>query len=116
MLCTSLNYFKNLRKNLFAKIKQISPPTCFVTFTSIKRLWDPLIKALHTLHAKKLNLPDKIEDLQSIHIIELIHNDPITCARYYDHKTSFFAHYSTKTHLFLNKCVIIFCHKISKVS
>ncbi len=37
----------------------------------------------------------------------MIHNDLITCARYYDHKTLYvFAHYSTKTHLFLDKCVI----------
>jgi hypothetical protein len=53
-------------------------------------LWDPFIKALNTLHVKKLNLPNKIEDLQSINITKLIHNDPITCARYYDHKTSCF--------------------------
>jgi hypothetical protein len=39
------------------------PPTIFVTFTSIKRLWDPFIKALHTLHTKKLNLPNKINNL-----------------------------------------------------
>jgi hypothetical protein len=71
-------------------IKQIGPPTLFCNFTSIEKLWDPLIKALHTLHAKKLNLPKKIENFQSIHITKLIHNDPITCAKYYEHKTSCF--------------------------
>jgi hypothetical protein len=34
----------------------------FVTFTSIEGLWDPFIKALHTLHVSRLNLPNKIED------------------------------------------------------
>jgi len=53
-------------------IQQLDPPTFFVTFTSIERLWDPLIKALHTLHASKLNFLNKIEDLLSIHIAELI--------------------------------------------
>jgi hypothetical protein len=62
-------------------IKQIGPPTIFVTFTFTKRLWDPLIKALHTLHAKKLNLPNKIENLQYINITKLIHNDLITCVK-----------------------------------
>jgi len=115
MLCTSLDYFKILRKNLFAIIKQISPPTCFVTFTSIKRLWDPLIKALHTLHVKKLNLLDKIEDLQSIHIIELIHNDPITCARYYDHKTSCFCTLFNKDpSIFEQMCDNFFVTKFQK--
>ncbi len=32
----------------------------------------------------------------------MIHNDPITCARYYDHKNHVFTHYPIKTHLFLN--------------
>ncbi len=44
-------------------IRQIGLPTFFVTFRSIERLWNPLIKALHTLHVRKLNLPNKIEDL-----------------------------------------------------
>jgi hypothetical protein len=64
--------------------------TFFITFTFAKRLWDPFIKALHTLHAKNLNLLNKIENLQSIHITKLICNDPMTCARYYDYKTSCF--------------------------
>jgi len=41
----------------------------------------------------------------------LIHNDLITCARYYDHKTSCFHTYSTKTDLFLDKRVILFVIK-----
>jgi len=40
-------------------IKQLSPSTFFVTFISIERLWDPLIKTLHTLHVLKLNLLNK---------------------------------------------------------
>jgi hypothetical protein len=35
-------------------IRQIGSPTFFVIFTSAERLWDPLIKALPTLHVKKL--------------------------------------------------------------
>jgi hypothetical protein len=78
-------YFTRLFKKstllFFSYDKKISLPTFFIIFTSIERLWDPLIKALWTLHAKKLNLVNKIENLQSIHIIKLICNDPITCAR-----------------------------------
>ncbi len=59
-------------KYIFVIIKQLSPSTFFVTFISAKRLWDPLIKTLHTLHVLKLNLPNKIEDLQSFHITKLI--------------------------------------------
>jgi hypothetical protein len=62
-LHTSSNYLENLRKKLFIIIRQIGLPTFFVTFRSIERLWDPLIKALYTLHVKKLNFPNTIEDL-----------------------------------------------------
>jgi hypothetical protein len=34
-----------------------------LTFTSTERLWDPFIKDLHTLHASKLNISNKIENL-----------------------------------------------------
>jgi hypothetical protein len=40
-------------------IRQLGPPTFFVTFTFVERLWDPLIKVLHTLHALRLNLSNK---------------------------------------------------------
>jgi hypothetical protein len=53
-------------------IQQLGLLTFFVNFTYVERLWDPFIKVLHTLHASRLNLPNKIEDLQSIHILELI--------------------------------------------
>ncbi len=94
-LRNSSNYFQRLRKKLFAIIR-LSLLTFFFTLTSIKRLWDLLIKSLHTLHVSKLNLSTKIKDFRSVHIIELIWVDPITCARYYNHKTSCFHKLITK--------------------
>jgi hypothetical protein len=94
-LRNSPNYFQRLRKKLFAIIR-LSLLTFFFTFTYIKRLWDLLIKSLHTLHASKLNLSTKIKDFRFVHIIELIWVDPITCARYYNHKTSCFHKLITK--------------------
>jgi hypothetical protein len=49
-------------------IRQIDPPTFFVIFMSTKKLWDLVIKALHTLHVEKLNLPNKNENFQFVHI------------------------------------------------
>jgi hypothetical protein len=49
-------------------IQQLGLLTFFVTFTSDERLWDPFIKTLHTLHASKLNLPNKIKDFQSKYV------------------------------------------------
>jgi len=67
-------------------IQQLDLPTFFVIFTYAERLWDPLNKTLHTLHALRLNFLNKIEYLQFVHITELIQIDPITCVKYYDHK------------------------------
>jgi hypothetical protein len=71
-------------------IRQFDLPTFFVILTYAQRLWDPFNKTLHTLHALRLNFSNKIEDLQFVYIIELIQIDPITCARYYDHKRFLF--------------------------
>jgi hypothetical protein len=49
-------------------IRQIGSPTFKKKITSIETLWNPLIKALHTLHPKKLNLLKKIENFQFINI------------------------------------------------
>ncbi len=81
-------------------IRQFGLPMFFITFTSTKRLWDPFIKILHTLDASKLNLPNKIENVQSVHIVELIWINPITCAIYYDHRTFCFHKLITKDHSF----------------
>jgi hypothetical protein len=37
-------------------IRQLGPPTFFVTLTSAKQLWVPLIKALYKLKKAQLNL------------------------------------------------------------
>ena len=43
---TSPNYYENMKKDLFSMIRQLGPPTFFVTFTSAKNLWSPLCIAL----------------------------------------------------------------------
>ncbi len=60
-LRNSHDSFEKLRKKLFVMIKQLGPPTFFVTFIFTKRLWGHFIKALYTLHASRLNLPNKIK-------------------------------------------------------
>ncbi len=82
----------------FTMIQQLGPPTFFITFTYVKRSWDPLIQILHTLHVSKLNLPNKIEDLQYVHIVKLIRINLFTCVKYYDHKTFCFCKLIIKDH------------------
>jgi hypothetical protein len=63
-------------------VHQLGFSTFIVTFTSTKRLWDFFIKILHTLHVSRLNFPNKIKDLQFVHITELIRINLVTCTRY----------------------------------
>jgi hypothetical protein len=42
-------------------VHQLGLPTFIVISTSIERLWDFFNKNLHTLHASKLNLQNKIK-------------------------------------------------------
>jgi hypothetical protein len=90
--------FWKVIKNLFGMIWQLSLSMFFVTFTSIEKLWDLFVKVLHTLHAPRLNLPNKIKDFQDVHIIELIWTNLITYVKYYDHKTLSFHKLMIKDH------------------
>jgi hypothetical protein len=71
-------------------IKELDFPTFLIIFTFVKRLSEPIIKTLYTLHVKKLNLQNKMKHIEFVHIKKLIHNNPITCSKYYDHKMSYF--------------------------
>jgi len=70
-------------------IRQLGPPTFFITLTSAGRLWTPLIQTLYKLNAKHLNLLD-FNFLESTHIAELVRSDPVTCALYYNNRTRAF--------------------------
>jgi hypothetical protein len=92
-------------------IKQLDLPTFFITFTFVKRLGEPIIKALYTFHVKKLNLSNKMKHLEYVHIKNLIHKNSIMCSKYYDHETSCFHTLFNKGPFFWDKCTICFCHR-----
>lgn len=75
---TSSDYFENMRKDIFAMICQLGPPTFFVTFTSVEHLWDPLTNAL-----KKQNSGNPVTCLNNGSnecIDTLIRSHPVTCS------------------------------------
>ena len=51
-LRTSPDYLCQLRKNVFAMIRQ-GHPTFFVTFTSAESKWPPLLQCLYDINYKK---------------------------------------------------------------
>jgi hypothetical protein len=83
-LRTSLDYLNWLRKDVFAMIQQLGPPTFFV-FISAENIWLLLLKCLYDLNSKNLKLNILFDKLEPKHVVNHIRCDPITCARYYDY-------------------------------
>ncbi len=92
-LRTSLDYLSWLKKDVFAMIQQLDTPTFFVTFMNVKSKWIPLLKCLYDLNNKKLGFNIPFDKLEPKHVANIIWSDPITCARYYDHRMRYFIHF-----------------------
>ena len=63
-------------------IRQLGPPTFFVTFTCSEQHWEDLQITLKTLSTDK-----KFTKNSSYNVQTLVRDDPVTCARYYAHRT-----------------------------
>jgi hypothetical protein len=53
-------------------ICQLGPPTFFVTFTSAKNKWHPLLQCLYDFNSKKLGFNMAFDKLEMKHIVDLI--------------------------------------------
>jgi len=81
---TSPDYHQQMRKKLYAMIRQLDPPTFFVSFSSAKNLWEPLMTALRHIRANTTRPYENELEPNEPH--SLIRNDPMTCAHYYRHR------------------------------
>jgi hypothetical protein len=82
---TSPDYLDRLHKNVFAMIRQLGPPTFFVTFTTGVNNWPELVQTLEDLCVCHNHNDVKIsKDVERPKISELVRMDPVTCTRYYD--------------------------------
>lgn len=69
-------------------IRQLGPPTFFVTFTNAEQNWLPLTQTLEHLYMSHYskstqNQPDSSLE---VNIFSLIKKDLITCTHYYKHR------------------------------
>ena len=59
---TSPDYYENMKKDPFAMIRQLGPPTFIVAFTSAEHLWSPLCIALQqVIENNKENTTDNLQ-------------------------------------------------------
>jgi hypothetical protein len=81
----SPDYLQQNKKTIFAMIRQLGPPTFFITFTSAEHRWDPLVATVSALYRNRKR-KKQTDTLENDDIDYLIRKDPVTCTRYYRHR------------------------------
>ncbi len=85
-------YFERCKKDLFAMIRQLGKPTWFCSFSAAETRWIHLIKILDRLIDNKDYSDEEVKQMTWQKISELIQNDPVTCARNFEHMVQLFIH------------------------
>ncbi|XP_050303800.1 uncharacterized protein LOC126741439 [Anthonomus grandis grandis] len=79
-------YWKQEKTKLLCMIRQFGIPTLFFTISAAETAWPELIAILaKVVDNKELNL-EEASNLPYIEKTRLIRKDPVTCARYFDHR------------------------------
>ena len=86
----SPSYFERCKKDLFAMIRQLGKPTWFCSFSAAETRWVHLLKILGRLTDKKDYTDNEIQDMTWQKKSDLIKNDPVTCARNFEHMVQLF--------------------------
>ncbi|XP_071151504.1 uncharacterized protein [Mytilus edulis] len=75
-------YWERTMKDLYAMIRQIGIPTFFLTFSAGETRWDDVLNTLLQVSHDRRN----ICDLQWTDKCKLIKDNPVICARLFDHR------------------------------
>lgn len=79
-------YWQHTMKDLYAMIHQLGIPTSFVTFSSAEMRWPEVLKTLLYLN----NDDRQPENLDWTEKCSLIAENPVLCARMFDHRVKAF--------------------------
>lgn len=85
-LPTSPAYWQKEGQKLRAMIRQIGIPNFFITLSSAETKWIELLKILKKTSSGIDMSDDEVLNLSFSEKSKLIRNDPVTCARYFDHR------------------------------
>ena len=83
-------YLETRKRDVFAMIRQLGLPTWFMSLSSADTKWIDLLKMLATLNQKVDYSDEQIANLTWEQKTKLIQSDPVTCARYFDHRVQTF--------------------------
>ena len=80
-------FWQQKQKELMSMIRQLGCPTFFLTLSAAETKWPELLRILKEI-LDDVKLPtDAVLELQWNERAELIRRDPVTCARYFDHRS-----------------------------
>lgn len=79
-------YWEQTKKDVFAMIRQLGTPTWFCSFSAAETKWPPLLKCLNKLVKQKSLTDEEVSALTWEEKCILIKSDPVTCARYFEHR------------------------------
>ena len=83
---TSPVYWEKRMKDLMAMIRQLGIPTFFLTLSAAESQWSELIIILEKISTEKDITEEIVKNMNIEYKYQLIKDDPVTCAQYFDHK------------------------------
>ena len=91
-------YLESRKKDLFACIRQLGLPTWFISLSAADTKWPELLKTLGKLVRNIEYTDEDIEAMDWNDRCDLIQKDPVTCARFFDHRVQTFIHTVLRSH------------------
>jgi hypothetical protein len=79
-------YLERRKKDVFAMIRQLGLPTWFMSLSAADLRWTDLLIILGKLLDHKGYTIEEVNDMDWNKKTDLIKSDPVTCARYFDHR------------------------------
>ena len=80
-------FWQQKQKELMCMIRQLGCPTFFLTLSAAETRWPELLRILKEILDGDELSTDTVLDLQWNERAQLIRRDPVTCARYFDHRS-----------------------------
>lgn len=91
-------YWQTKKSEIFALFKQLGGPSLFLTITMNEKRSPELLQLLYKLQYHKDITLEEALNLDDHTKTDMIRKDPVTCARYFDHKVKKFAVHMMKEH------------------
>ncbi|XP_047522181.1 uncharacterized protein LOC125061088 isoform X2 [Pieris napi] len=78
-------FWSDRKKDLFAMIRQLGPPTAFMNLSANETGWENLLKLLYKLKNEGAEISDEyLAEMSYVHKAQLVNEDAVTCAIYFN--------------------------------